>query len=240
VNEHFGVIYHLAAEREKTQAPEQIISHNFQSTLDVLEYMRSRDIQNMILASSSSVYGPGCGQYVNERSQIKPSWNSYAISKYVSEELSIQYAEKYGLRIAIARIFPVYGGAMEDPRRLIPSFFEKIITGKRIVLKQQGRQSRDFIYVDDVCRALSIIASSNTADMYNISTNVGTTLYELIQIISKITEKKANIKFEDSEAADLGNIGDNSKLRSLGFNPQVSLEEGLKKYYHLVFQRRDS
>lgn len=228
-------IYYMAGNARQSDTDlSNLFKENIQSTCDVLEFMRKTDSTNMVFASTSAVYGPGRGRAVAEDDTLDPEWSSYAMSKYFCERICFQYCKLYGLRVVVARIFPVYGGHAESSRRLVPTIFHRVLTGQEITIAGEGTQMRDLVHVSDTSKALLQIQKNFGRlrhDHYNIGTGKGISIRDLVALVGRITGVNPKIVYDHKDVHDLGNIAISKRIQTdTGFIPKVSLEEGLSRY----------
>lgn len=232
-------VYHMAGStKESIMDRSNLIKENIQSTCDVLEFMRKTDSVKMVFASTSAVYGPGRGKRVAEEASLCPEWSSYAMSKYLCEKICFHYCKLYGLKVIVARIFPVYGGNAESSRRLVPTIFHKVLAGQEITIAGEGNQMRDFMHVSDTSNALIQIQKNFEKlhhEHYNIGTGKGITIRDLVALIGRITGAKPKVVYDHKDVYDLGNIAISRRIQDdTGFKPVVYLEEGLSHYRRLT------
>ena len=210
-------------------------ANNIQGTLNMLEAARQNNVKKFVYASSSSVYGDekhlpkteGC-----EGNLLSP----YAVTKRADEEWAKQYTKHYGLDTYGLRYFNVFG-RRQDPNgvyaAVIPKFIKQLMKGETPTINGDGRQSRDFTYIENVIEAnLKACAGSSEAagEAYNIA--YGGREY-LLDIYYNLTEA-LGVNIEPNFAADrAGDIkhsnADISKAKGmLGFDPEWNFEMGIR------------
>jgi UDP-glucose 4-epimerase len=169
----------------------------------------------------------------------------YQISKVVGEFYSVYYNRRHGLPTVRARFQNVYGpgeilGAGEwrgTPatvwRNVTPTFVYRAMKGMPLRLENDGRASRDLIYVDDIVRGLLLCATRGEAgDVYNLASGVETTIAELAELINRLTDNSAPVEYASRRQWDRSaqRLGSTEKARrALGFEAEVPLEEGLRR-----------
>ncbi|MEO2069110.1 MAG: GDP-mannose 4,6-dehydratase [Desulfurobacteriaceae bacterium] len=199
-------------------------------TLNLLEIMKEKGIKKFVLASTSSLYA-GQEMPFKEDLPVNTPISPYAASKKGAEVLAYTYHYLYGIDVSIVRYFTVYGPAGR-PDMSIFRFIKWIDEGKEVVVYGDGTQSRDFTFVDDI--AEGTIKAFETEIGYEIINLGGNKPYQLREVIKMIEEylgKKANIIYKPFHKADLkATWADIEKAKKiLGWEPKVSLEEGLKR-----------
>jgi UDP-glucose 4-epimerase len=237
------IVFHLAAHIPETQkyGPGHVVKHSVENplayfdsscrgTLLVLEKCRKHD-KELILNSTSAVYGEPTRLPVTEESPTVPS-SPYGAAKLCEETFATLYSRLYGLPVAIARSFNVFG-----PRQRKYVMFDLLLKLMKkpntLNILGTGQEERDFIFVDDVVDALLLISDSKQAQgrIFNVGTGVGTTISEVVKRILGIVGLSPRITYTGSSWK--GNISrmvpDITKIAALGFRPKYSLDEGLKK-----------
>jgi len=169
----------------------------------------------------------------------------YSISKIVGEFYAVYYHAQHGLPTVRARFQNVYGpgeilGAGRwrgTPatvwRNVTPTFIYKALAGESLPIEGEGEASRDFIFVEDICRGLIRCAvAGKPGDVYNLASGVETSILELAQAINRITGNSASLEFRPRRTWDHSGRRFGSGVKSrvvLGFECKVRLEEGLKR-----------
>lgn len=197
---------------------------------EVLESARKSNCR-FIFPSTGSVFDPSNHQPVNEKSLMRPS-SPYAAAKLAGEAYCIAYARSYGLDTRIARLFSVYGIGMR--RFIIHDLVKKILSQPReLLIKGDGQQVRDYLYIDDVVTALILIASrGQTGNDYNVASGQPVKILDLASKITQLMEHpETRIIPSGSRHPEEVPVwfADISKIGKIGFTPSVSFEEGLKK-----------
>lgn len=224
-------ILNLAARagvRYSMENPWVYLQTNSQGTLNLLEAMRELNIPKMVLASTSSLYA-GHPLPFTEDMPVNAPISTYAASKKSAELLGHAYHHLYGIDVSVVRYFTVYGPAGR-PDMCIFRFIRWIDEGNPIQLFGDGRQSRDFTFVDDV--AAGTIAAVKPVGYEIINIGGGKEPIDLLSVISMIERrlgKKASIQFLDPFRADVketrAEIGKAQRL--LDWEPRIGLEEGI-------------
>jgi nucleoside-diphosphate-sugar epimerase len=229
----FDAVLNLAARagvRYSMENPHVYLSTNAEGTLNLLECMRAQSCNKLVLASTSSLYA-GQKMPFTEDLAVNEPLSPYAASKKAGELMAYSYHKLYQVDVSVVRYFTVFGPAGR-PDMSIFRFIKWIDEGQPIELFGDGSQSRDFTYVDDIARGT--IAAIRDVGYEIINLGGGRNPVSLNTIISNLEEllgKKAKIDHKPFHVADLMETwADISKAkRLLGWEPQVSLEEGLEK-----------
>jgi UDP-glucuronate 4-epimerase len=229
----FDAVLNLAARagvRYSMENPHVYLSTNAEGTLNLLECMRAHGCKKLVLASTSSLYA-GQKMPFTEDLAVNEPLSPYAASKKAGELMAYSYHKLYRMDVSVVRYFTVFGPAGR-PDMSIFRFIKWIDEGVSIEMFGDGSQSRDFTYVDDIARGT--IAAIQDVGYEIINLGGGRNPVSLNTIISKLEElmrKKAKIDHKPFHVADLMETwADISKAKNLlGWEPQVSLEEGLEK-----------
>ena len=229
----FDAVLNLAARagvRFSMVNPHVYLSTNVEGTLNLLECMRKQGCQKVVLASTSSLYAGQKMPFIEDLAVNEPL-SPYAASKKAGELMAYSYHKLYQLDVSVVRYFTVFGPAGR-PDMSPYRFIKWIAEGETIQLFGDGSQSRDFTYVDDI--ASGTIAAIKDVGYEIINLGGGRNPVSLNTIISKFEEllgKKAKINHKSFHVADLMETwADISKAKSLlGWEPLVSLDEGLEK-----------
>lgn len=229
------VIFHLAAQTSvpfSMEDAKEDCEVNVVGTLNVLEAAKKADAR-IVFSSSCAVYGNPEKRPTPETYPTHPI-SFYGLSKFVGENYCRFYQENYGSKVVILRIFNVYG---PHGHGVLPDFLAKLRkTPDKLEVLGTGRQARDFVYVTDMVKLLLLAATSPAAvgQIFNVGTGTTTSVTELAKkVIELLGLKEVEIYFTGGKAWE-GDMNitqaDNSKaVNILQWNPQVSLEEGLKE-----------
>lgn len=242
---NFEYIYYLAAVSSVADSvvrPIETHRVNQESILDTLEYIRTENlpIKKFLFTSSAAVYGNLPDFPKEESSRVDPL-TPYAIDKFAAERFTIDYGNLYGLPTVAVRFFNVYGPRQnpESPYSGVLSIITECMkNNKPFTLYGDGLQTRDFVYVGDVVSALIKLATeTNEPTVYNIANGGETTLIDVIHTYEDISGIELDINYEESRNGDISKSkADISKLKSIGFEPEWSLEDGLRKYWKYYSQ----
>lgn len=210
--------------------------NDFQRTVEVsaftLEVIR-KEAPNCryILLSSAAVYGNPNNLPIIESAPCKPV-SPYGYHKMICEMLVEEYSTLYGIPVNILRLFSAYGENLK--RQVIYDLCKKFSDTKSEVVEVYGTgdETRDFIHVMDVAKAIEIIINSNSIGIFNIASGRQTKISSLVDILSeRYGQSKKIVYTGDSRTGDpLHWQADILKLTNLGFSPSISLENGIKGY----------
>ncbi len=202
---------------------------------NIAEAAQINGVQKIIYASTSGIYGHSAiAESVTENIVVDPR-TSYAIAKRYNEIYLAALHDEKGLDSVSLRFFNVYG-PRQDNRMVVPRFIEQANEGKHITVYGDGRQTRDFTFIDDTIQACLLLAEkAGSAEIYNIANENEITISELAREIKSITGSKSEIIFIDAPKKRYDyeverRLGSSQKMFHLtGYKPETSLEEGLKK-----------
>jgi nucleoside-diphosphate-sugar epimerase len=231
VVEGIEVVYHLAAQpgvRPSWGENFDLYARcNLVATQRLLEAtLRTGDVR-FVFASSSSVYGDIREQPARESDRLAPV-SPYGLTKAACEELVDVYRRVHGLSAVSLRYFTAYG-PRQRPEMAFAAFIRSVVGGRPLRVLGDGRQVRDFTFVADVVAATIAAAELGTEPVYNISGGASTTLLEAIEEMERLTGRRALIGFSPPARGDaLRTSADlTAAKRDLGYEPTVSLREGL-------------
>lgn len=242
LDQEFDFIFHLAAQtsgRISQEEPYLDLDTNIKGTFNICNYARHCKAKKIIYISSMAVYGEQQGPLEEERPLIPVS--NYGASK-ASGELFVKMYEQFGIKNTIFRPFNVYGPGQDMTnlkQGMASIFMAQSILGDQIKVTGSLDRYRDFIYIDDAVEALVLgIEPRSDGEIYNVGCGAKTTVRELVDLILKVNEKPFSsftVTEENSHEGDqFGSISDNSKLKNLGWEDSIKLEEGLNKMYESV------
>lgn len=228
------LVAHLAA---FTSVPESFERHeecyrtNVAGTWNVLEASASLGVRKLVFASSSSVYAELPDAPKSEADCPEPI-SPYAVSKLEGEHLLGIYRERRGLGSVALRFFNVYGPrqpADSAYAAAIPIFLERGLRGQALTVYGDGRQTRDFVFVEDVAEAVARAAEVDAVGVFNVGTGVAIDILELADAIVKLTGGDAGHRFEPLRAGDVrSSTAEIARVaEALDWKPARSLAEGL-------------
>ena len=188
-----------------------------------------KNLKKFIQISTDEVYGQILEGSFTERSELKPR-NPYSASKLGGDRLAYSFFATYGLPVVVTRASNTYGDRAY-PEKIIPLFITNLVDGQKVPVYGEGEQIRDWLHVEDYCRAISLLFEYGVnGEVYNIGGAEECTNIELTRRILKLMGKDESfIEFvQDRPGHDYRYSLDCSKLKSLGWKPGRSLQEGLK------------
>ena len=215
--------------RYSLENPFIYLSTNSGGNLNLLELCREYGVPKFVLASTSSLYA-GQKMPFKEDLPVNNPISPYAASKKAAEMMAYTYHYLYGLDVTILRYFTVYGPAGR-PDMATFRFIKWMMKGVPLVIFGDGQQERDFTYVDDIARGTINALKPLRYEMINLGNNHPYKLLEIIKLIEKYVGKKAEFRYKEIHKADMkATWADINKARELfGWEPQVNLEEGIKR-----------
>ena len=229
-------VYHLAARvsvPESVLYPREYNRTNVSGTVAIMEAMRDAGIKRVVLASSGAIYGEQPGPVVHEKLLPNPT-SPYAVSKLAAEGYVQTIGGVWNIETVSLRIFNAYGPGQAIPPThppVIPQFVRQILGGGSVIIHGDGRQVRDYVYVDDVVKALAAAATAQGIDrqIINIGTGIGTSLNDLVRLIERVTGCPARVIVNPAVAGGVSTLVANTARAKelLDYQPQVSLEQGL-------------
>ena len=252
-SENFNKVIHLAAQagvRHSLKTPNAYISANIQSFMHILESCRNYQIDHLVYASSSSVYGGNTKLPFSESDNVDHPESLYAATKKANELMAHTYSSLYGIPTTGLRFFTVYGPWGRPD--MAPILFSKaIIRGEVIKVFNYGNLVRDFTYIDDIVEGVVRVVDkpatcnstfkANLPDpsmsyapyrIFNIGNGQPKKLMEFISNLELALNKKALKEFLPMQAGDVkATYADTSKLNEwIGFKPNTPLDKGVVKF----------
>lgn len=210
-------------------------ANNIQGTLNMMEAARQNGVKKFVYASSSSVYGDEPNLPKTEGREGTPL-SPYALTKRCDEEWAKQYKRHYGLDTYGLRYFNVFG-RRQDPNgayaAVIPKFIKQLLDGEQPTINGDGRQSRDFTYIENVIEAnlKACLASSEVAgEEFNIAYGGREYLIDIYYGLTKALSVDIEPKFGPDRAGDIkhSNADISKAKKMLGYDPEWSFEKGIK------------
>jgi UDP-glucuronate 4-epimerase len=232
-------IIHLAARagvRPSIENPHQYYVDNVIGTQNILDYAKSHNIKNLVMASSSSVYGNNKKTPFSETDLVDKPISPYAATKKTNELQAYTYHHLFGLKVIMLRFFTVYG-PRQRPDLAIHKFMKLIDQGKPLPFYGDGTTARDYTYIDDIVQG--ILSSLNYLETHslfyeiiNLGNNKPVNLNDLVNSIEKSLNKKAILDKLPMQQGDVEiTYADITKAeRLLGYKVTTPFSKGLAKF----------
>lgn len=227
-------IYHLGARagvRQSFLEPENYLMDNTLASTNVSLTVKELGIPELIIASTSSIYGDTGNNLATENTdELRTPPSVYAATKSFGEILSNNILEETETIIKIARFFTVYG-PYGRPDMSILRFIHWIASEEEVIIYGDGNQKRSFTFVEDIVNGLSKLSEFERSGTFNFGSNKTYSLNEVINLIEKNLNKEANIINKERAYKDvdivLPNLKNSKEL--LGWEPNTNIEDGIKK-----------
>ena len=237
------VVVNFAAETHVDRSisgPEAFLQTNVVGSGVLLDAARRHRVPVFIQVSTDEVYGSVPEGFATEDWPLAPS-SPYSASKAASDLLAGSYAITYGYPVIVTRCTNNFG-PYQFPEKVIPLFVTNLLDGKKVPLYGDGRNERDWLYVEDHCRALHLLVEEgDPGEIYNIGASAQLANIDLTRRILALLDKDESWiePITDRPGHDLRYAVDSSKLRGLGWAPAHSLEERLQDTISWYRRRED-
>jgi len=208
------------------------ITHNLLFGLHKLNMHTTR----LIFLSSAAVYGNPISLPIKENMELNPL-SPYALHKAMCENVCTYFRKNYGIDVRIARIFSAYGNGLK--KQIFWDMYQKILKTGELNMFGTGRESRDYIHVDDVVQALMLIAKQekNSQHIYNVANGEETEIKQAAELFAQcagISEDRIHFDGTVREGDPLNWCADITRLKSLGYQKRISINKGVLDYYKWV------
>jgi len=216
-----------------------VTSHdaNVNGTISVLEAARAAGVKRLVFAASSSAYGDQPTSPKHEGMVPKPI-SPYAASKVACESYLQAYAAAYGMETVCLRYFNVFG-PYQDPQgayaAVIPAWVSRLLRKQKPLVYGDGEQSRDFCYIQNVCKANWLAANAPaevcTGVSVNIACNQAVSLNDILNLLKKLLNVDVQAEYTDTRPGDVKHsLADISLAKkTIGYEPEVFFQEGLER-----------
>tara|TARA_Y100000590_G_scaffold211779_2_gene240004 strand:- start:24560 stop:25519 length:960 start_codon:yes stop_codon:yes gene_type:complete len=227
-------VVNLAAQagvRYSLKNPYAYLESNLSGFINIIELCRNNNVEGLIYASSSSVYGANKNTPSSVDHRVDKPIALYGATKRANELIAHSYSHLYGLNSTGLRYFTVYG-PWGRPDMAMMIFIRKILAGKSISVFNNGNMKRDFTYIDDIVLGTrSAIDKNYKYEIFNLGNHKSEELMDMISIIENEIGLKAKIDFQPIQPGDVEtSFADIKKSKDrLGFNPKTSIEYGIPK-----------
>lgn len=246
-------VVHLAAQagvRHSLENPMSYVRSNLVGFAHVLEGCRTHEVEHLVYASSSSVYGANGTLPFSVRQNVDHPLNLYAATKKSNELMAHSYSHLYGIPTTGLRFFTVYG-PWGRPDMALFKFTKAILCDEPIQVFNHGKHSRDFTYVDDivegVVRALDRPAQANPCwsnlqpdpgsssapwRVYNIGNNQPVSLADFVAAIEKALGKRARLELMPLQAGDVPDTAADIEelMAELHYKPRIQIDDGIGRF----------
>jgi UDP-glucuronate 4-epimerase len=246
-------VIHLAAQagvRHSLTHPQDYVRSNLDGFLNILEACRHNEVEHLVFASSSSVYGANTKAPFSVHDNVDHPVSFYGATKKANELMAHAYAHLYGLPVTGLRFFTVYG-PWGRPDMALFIFTRKILAGEPIDVFNYGNNARDFTYIDDIVESVVRVSdrmpspnpnwSGAAPDpgtslapyrLYNIGNNNPVGVTEFIEAIEQVVGRKAEKTFLPPQPGDVPlTYADVADLEAeLGFKPGTPLADGIGRF----------
>lgn len=230
-------VYHLAARvsvPESVLYPREYNAVNVGGTVSLMEAMRDVGVRRVILASSGAVYGDQAEQPLKENAIPDPR-SPYAVSKVSAEHYVRTIGKLWGMDTVCLRIFNAFGPGQHLPPShppVVPHFLRQALRGGTLVAHGDGEQTRDYVFVDDVVRAMVAAATAPTVNGLVINVGSGTeiSIRELIRKVGEVVDRDVDALFNTATSGGVSRMRADLTLaeQKLNYKPSITLEEGLR------------
>ena len=228
-------VVHLAAQagvRYSIDNPYSYLDSNLTGFLNILELCRHNDVEGLIYASSSSVYGANTKIPFSTVDHTDQPIALYGATKKANELMAYAYSHLYGLHTTGLRYFTVYG-PWGRPDMAMYIFVDKILKGETIPVFNNGNMKRDFTYIDDIISGtLSAMKKNYNCEIFNLGRHESENLMDMIRIIEDNLGKKADIDFHPMQPGDVAvSLADiDRSIEMLSYKPVTNIVDGIPQF----------
>ena len=205
------------------------VRHNVLATQRLLERYRSGALERFVYASSSSVYGDA-ERYPTDEALLPRPFSPYGVTKLAGEHLALLYARNFQMPVVALRYFTVYG-PRQRPDMAFHRVCRALLRGEPIPIYGDGRQSRDFTFIDDAIEAnLRAWKRAAPQAVYNVGGGSQVEVLEAVRLFEQALDARANLRFEPRPPGDpLRTRADATRIeRDLGFKPETPIARGIQ------------
>lgn len=236
---NIDIVMHLAAMagvRPSIENPMLYQEVNCMGTQNILEEMKAHNVKNLVMASSSSVYGNCKEVPFKENMIVDFAISPYAATKKANEVMTHVYHKLFDMNVIMLRFFTVYG-PKQRPDLAINKFTRLMLEDKEIPMFGDGTTSRDYTYIDDIVdgiiRSCNYVENNNDVyEILNLGNSSPVSLKEMINTIGQAIGVEPKIKQLPMQPGDVDRtFADISKAKKLiGYNPKTSFKEGIERF----------
>lgn len=230
-------VFHLAAQIHVDRSiiePKLTYNINVLGTQNILEIARVFDVEKIVHASTSEVYGSSQYAPMDEKHPLCAP-HPYGASKIAADRMCYAYIETYGMNICIMRPFNLYGPRQKDSGYggAISIFTKRVLSNMPPIIYGSGEQTRDYTYIDDIVSAYDLILKhpAPIREPVNFGTGIDVKINDLAAKIIKLCKKDLKpVHVEERPGEVTRLIADITKAKKLGWKPKYSLDKGLEKF----------
>lgn len=242
------VVMHLAAMagvRPSIENPVLYQEVNCMGTQNILEEMKAHNVKNLVMASSSSVYGNCKEVPFREDMIVDFAISPYAATKKANEVMTHVYHKLFNMNVIMLRFFTVYG-PKQRPDLAINKFTRLMLNNEEIPMFGDGSTSRDYTYIDDIVDGIIkscdyVMSHNNVYEILNLGNSSPVSLKEMINTIAKTIGVEPKIKQLPMQPGDVDRtFADVSKAKKLiGYEPKTSFEDGIRNFVNWYKENRN-
>lgn len=243
-------IFHLAAEAlvgDCLRNPAKTFSTNIKGTWNILEASRNnKRIKAIIIASSDKAYGSQKKLPYKENFSLSGN-HPYDVSKSCADLIAYTYYHTYGMPVAVTRCGNIFGPGDFNFSRIVPDTIKSIIQDKTLIIRSDGKFTRDYVYVEDIVDGYIILAEKLKklkleGEAFNFSDENPITVIKLVKKIYQLTNEKFNYKIIGKAKYEIKHqyLASDKARKILKWKPRYKLQEGLKKtviWYKTVLEK---
>jgi UDP-glucuronate decarboxylase len=237
--------------------PIETMDANVIGLRNLLDFVKDNPCESFLFFSTSEIYGDPPPEHIPTKETYRGNVSCtgpracYDESKRYGETLCVNFYQQFQIPIKVVRPFNNFGpGLRLSDKRVIPDFFNNILEEKKLVIYSDGKTTRTFCYISDAITGyLKALLSDSNGESFNIGTSFPEiTMLELAQTISKVIKSSTEIEYEYQISTDTDYLTDNPQRRCpditkaktlLGYEPIISLEEGLTRIYNYYKDNRE-
>ncbi|MBW1699113.1 MAG: GDP-mannose 4,6-dehydratase [Deltaproteobacteria bacterium] len=232
------LILHFAGESHVTNSlaqADEFVNTNILGTVVVCEEILKYPVEKFILISSSEVYGTAIDKPMGEDHPLNPA-SPYAGSKAGQDRMAYSYFCSFGLPVIILRPFNQYG-PRQHTEKVIPKFITRLLQKKKIYTENRGLQTRDWLFVEDLCRAIDIVIHTEDKNLIGEIINIGSgketpikTVATRIAELLDLDPEKYVLEGKNRKGQVMSHIASQKKAKELlCWEPSVCMEDGLRR-----------
>lgn len=229
------IVIHLAAQSgviPSIEDPDKDFEVNVGGTLNVLSACRDAGARRLVFASSNAALGEVPAPF--EETKVPHPLSPYGASKLAGEAYCLAFGGSFSLDTIALRFANAYGPLSSHKNSAVAKFLRRALSGQPIIIYGDGSQTRDFVYVGDICDAILLASQADCAgEVFHIASAVETRIIDLAQLIRDVVGQDTPILHEERRQGEAYQISASidKAHRLLGFSPKMAIEEGVKHTY---------